>query len=327
VTTLSLPADSPLRPRLEYAAKAFLVASFVGALVAGAIRIRMRAASSPEHRIELSRWTVLERPAWSELDDVRSIRSKTGLCAYHSNLFDTAALARLDGFLARPATVKRVAEVRRVWPNRVEAVLEMRRPVAAALISGKTPAYLEIDEEGVVLAPPSPTRPVREGRPLRVVVGGSGPLPSPGAKFGADVIAAASLAESLDSFSDAKGREQLAWLDRIDVSNYGGRLKPGVSELALSASPPAPTPGAPPAKLSRCVVEWGRAGDRELDGPESPFDAKASRVLQALRLFPHLDGLKAVRVAFDDLVVVPDGPNAPQQLKDALEIDGGAKPK
>src|SRR5207247_1417307 len=137
----------------------------------------------------------------------------------------------------------------------------------------------------------------------------------------------ASIASSLDSFSDDKGRELLSWLDRIDVSNYGGKLRPGASEVLLSATPPAAVAGAPVAKIGRCVVEWGRAGNRETDGHEMPFDAKAPRVLQALRLFPHLDGLKSVRVAFTDLVVVPEASAPPDALKRALEIDGGVQAK
>jgi len=322
------PAEGPLlRPRLEFAAKAFILTSFVGALVAGAMRVRERAFASPAHRIDLSRWTVLDRPKWSTLDDVRAIRAASGLASYYSSVFDTAALATVDSYLSRSATVKRVVDVRRMWPNRLEAVMELRRPVVAVCVPGRAVRYVETDEEGVALTAPLASRPVREGRPLRIVFGGAGAAPARGGRFGEDVVAAAALADSLDSYSDDKGRDTLAWLDRIDVSNYGGRLRPGTSEVTLSASPPAPTPGQPAPKASRCVVEWGRAGDREADGHEMPFDAKASRVLQALRLFPHLDGLKTVRVAFNDLVVVPDGPNAPPQLTKALEIDGGGPSK
>lgn len=316
-----------LRPRLEFAAKAFIVTSFVGALFAGASRLVDRSFASPAHRIDLSRWTVLDRPAWSTLDDVRAIRAGSGLSSYYASLFDSEALANVDSYLARPPSVKRVAQVRRVWPNRLEAVMELRRPVVAVCVAGKSVLYVETDEDGVALSPPLAARPAREGRPLRVVTGGSGLVPAPGGRFGPDVVAAASLADSLDGFSDDDGRETLAWLDRIDVSNYGGRAKPGTSEITLSASPPAPAPGATPSKRPRCVVEWGRAGERESDGREMPFHAKASRLLQALRLFPQLEGLKAVRVAFDDLVVVPDGPNGPPHLKRALEIDGGAPSK
>ncbi len=331
--------DSPdpgtsLRPRLEFAAKAFIVTSFLGVLVAGALRLGHAAFASPDHRIDLSRWTVLERPAWSTLDDVRAIRAQSGLAPFYTSVFDTPALAAVDDHLARPASVKRVVCVRRVFPNRLEAVMELRRPAICVRVPGTSELYVESDEEGVALTKPLPARPVREGRPMRVVLGWQGAVPAPGGRFGPDVVAAASLAESLDGYSDDKGRLLLVALDRIDVSNYGGRLKPGASEVLLSASPPPPVPkGSPPAPVTsaslspKCTVEWGRAGDRDRPGDESPFDAKASRLLQALRLFPGLAGLKTVRVAFDDLVVVPDGLNSPQQLKRALEIDGGVQSK
>jgi hypothetical protein len=222
--------------------------------------------------------------------------------------------------------VKRVAGVRRVWPNRLEAVLELRRPVVAVRVAGKQELFVEAAAAGVALSRPAAARPVREGRALRVVLGATGPTPAPGGRFGEEVVAAAALADNLDVFSDGKD-DVLAWLDRIDVSNHGGRARPGASEVLLSASPPPAAPGAPKPKLSRCVVEWGRAGGREADGREAPFHAKAQRLGQALRLFPRLEGLKAVRVSFADLVVVPDGKDAPAHLKQALFLDGGVKPK
>lgn len=326
--------DAPARPRLEFAAKAFIVTSFLGVLVAGALRLGRAAFASADHRIDLSRWTVIERPAWSTLDDVRAIRAQSGLASFYASVFDTPALAAVDDYLARPAAVKRVVSVRRVFPNRLEAVMELRRPVAVVRVPGRIDLFVETDEEGVALSKPLAVRPVREGRPMRVVLGSQGAAPAPGARFGPDVAAAAALAESLDGYSDEKGRALLAALDRIDVSNYGGRLRAGASEVLLSASPPPPVPkGSPPAPVTsvslspKCVVEWGRAGDRDRPGDESPFDAKASRLLQALRLFPGLAGLRTVRVAFDDLVVVPDGQNSPQPLKRALEIDGGVQSK
>lgn len=331
--------DSPdpgasLRPRLEFAAKAFIVTAFLGVLVAGGVRLARAATASREHRVDLARWTVLERPAWTTLDDVRAIREQSGLGAYYTSVFDTPAIASLDDHLARPANVRRVVSVRRVFPNRIEAVLELRRPAVSVRVPGRSELFVEADEEGVALSRPLAARPVREGRPMRVVLGWKGPVPAPGARFGPDVVAAASLAESLDGYSDEKGRALLAALDRIDVSNYGGRLRPGASEVLLSASPPPAVPkGTPPAPSAaaalspKCTVEWGRAGDRDLPGDEAPFDAKASRLLQALRLFPGLQGLRTVRVAFDDLVVVPDGSNSPTHLKRALEIDGGVQSK
>jgi hypothetical protein len=327
------PEVGSYRPRLEFAAKAFILTSFAGALVAGVVRIADKAFASPAHKVDLSRWTVLERPAWSTMEDVTAIRRQTGLSQFYAGIFDTPALATVDDYLARPPAVKRVAGVRRVYPNRLEAVMELRRPAVAVVVKtpGKPDRYVETDDEGVALTAPLAARPVREGRPLRLVAGAAGRVPAPGGTFGPEVQAAASLAESLDSYTDEKGRELLALLDRIDVSNWGGRAKPGASEVQLAASPagprPKPAPGSPappPPVTTKCVVEWGRAGE---DAGEMPFDAKASRLLQALRLFPGLQGLRTVKVAFNDLVVVPDGSNSPAHLKRALEIDGGVQSK
>jgi hypothetical protein len=137
------------------------------------------------------------------------------------------------------------------------------------------------------------------------------------------VRAAAWLSLALDLHGDATTRDSLALLDRIDVANYGGRSRPGASELCLSAIPAAPQPGSVPVKTSSCVVEWGRAGDRDEAGREMPFDVKARHLCRALRLFPRLEGLKTVRVAFADLVVVPDAA-PPAQLVRALQPDSAA---
>lgn len=329
--TDSSPADIARRARLEFAAKAFIVMSFVGALVAGAARLADKAVLAPESRIDLSRWTVLSRPAWCTLDDVRAIRDQTGIASFWTSTYDTAALSGLDRRLEAPPAVRRLVDLRRDGQNALDAVFELRRPAVAVRVPGKQDLYVESDEEGVALGKPVAARPVREGFPLRVVVGAAGGVPSPGAKFGPEVIAAAAIAESLDSFSDADGRALLATVDRIDVSNFGGRARPGSSEILLGATPrppgDQPAAGAPTPASSKCVVEWGRPESGDGSDDEMPFDAKASRLLKALRLFPGLSGLKTVRVAFDDLVVVADGSNKPEHLERALEIDGGVQSK
>jgi hypothetical protein len=328
--TDSSSADGARRARLEFAAKAFIVTAFVGSLVAGAARLADNAVFARGSRIDLSRWTVLDRPAWSTLDDVRAIRTQSGLAAFWTSTYDTPALAGLERRLTAAPAVRRVVALRRVDQNALDAVLELRRPAVAVRVPGKQELFVECDEEGLALSRPG-ARQVRDGYPLRVVVGAAGRVPSPGERFGPDVVAAAAIAEYLDSFSDGGGRALLATVDRIDVSNFGGRARPGASEILLGATPrpqgETPAAGAPPPASPKCVVEWGRGEDTAEACGEMPFDAKASRLLSALRLFPGLAGLKMVRVAFDDLIVVPDGSNTPAHLERALEIDGGVQAK
>lgn len=329
--TTQAPAETPTRARCEFAAKAFIVVAFLGSLAAGALRLADRAFDSPAHRVDLGAWTVLERPAWCGLDDVREIRDASGLPGFHASVFDTSVLASLDRWLARSPRVRRVAGVTRIHPDRVQAVLELRRPAVAVRLAGPADRFVEADEEGVALGPPQAVRPVRDGSPLRVVVGAPGGAPAPGGRFGPEVTAAAALADSLDSFGDADGRALLASLDKIDVSNHGGRTRPGASEILLGAMPTpasgAETGASPPPLSPRCVVEWGRPFADDADPSELPFDAKASHLLQALRLFPGLSGIRTVRVAFRELVVVPEGGRGPAHLERALEIDGGVQAK
>ena len=56
-----------------------------------------------------------------------------------------------------------------------------------------------------------------------------------------------------------------------------------------------------------CAVEWGRPGDAH---GEAPFDEKAGKLAEAVRVFGDFQGVRRVRVAFAALTVLPaDGPD------------------
>lgn len=296
-----------LRPRLEFAAKAFLVVAFLGSLTAGALRLQQKALADEAHHVDLGAWSVAEKPDWCTTDDVRSIRDATRLRGWSASLLHPGAAPVVWRSIELVPQVVRVAGMRKVYPDRFEAVLEVRRPVAAVRIGGgKSWRWVEVDETGMALSEPQAARPSRSGRPLREIVGAAGSVPRVGEAFGPDVCEAADLSVEFDRFGAPEDRDLLASLDEIDVSNYGGRTKPGASEVVLRASaatPPAPAGRGP--KPSRCDVEWGRARAMDPYDAEPTFGAKAGRVVQALRMFPGLSGLRAVKVGFEDLVVVP----------------------
>ena len=79
------------RARIAYAAKAFTVTALVagaGVMIAGAMRHKR---TRPDHRVDLSVWNVLDRPQWATLDDVREIRSDSGLDGRSMPLYDRSA--------------------------------------------------------------------------------------------------------------------------------------------------------------------------------------------------------------------------------------------
>ena len=305
------------RLRLEFAAKAFLWCSFLGSLAAGALRLHGAAMAAEEHRVDLGVWTVESRPDWCTTEDLRGVRDASGLGGRWAGLLDPKAGAAVWESLERSPRVRRVVAIRRRLPDRFEVLLDVRRPVAAVRLPGTSPRFVEIDAEGRALAAPSPVRPVRGGSPLRIVTGASTQGVAPGQTFGPDVVEAAALAGEFADVANAEHREALLLLDEIDVTNFHGRRDRGSSEVLLRPTgwaPAGPAPGASPAprpspartpSRPSCVVEWGRARSSDPWDPEPTFGSKTAHVLQALRMFPRLDGLSRVRVAFDDLVVIP----------------------
>jgi hypothetical protein len=295
-----------LRPRLEFAVKAFLVVAFLGSLAAGALRLQQKALADEAHHVDLGAWSVVEKPGWATTDDVRAIRDATRLRGWHASLLHPGAAPVVWRSIELVPQVVRVAGMRKVYPDRFEAVLEVRRPVAAVRIgTAKSWRWIEVDETGVALSDMLTARPVRSGRPLREIVGAAGNVPRVGEPFGADVREAADLSTELDRFGTDDDRKLLAALDEIDVSNFGGRAKPGASEIVLRVSVAPVAPGTRAPKSTRCDLEWGRARAMDPYDSEPPFGAKATRVVQALRMFPGLNGLRSVKVGFEDLVVVP----------------------
>lgn len=314
------------RARLEFAAKAFLVASFLGTATAGVLRLEARALADERHVADLGAWSVVERPDWLTLDDVRSLRDSSRLDGWCASSLDPGTGPVVARALEATPLVSRVAAIRRVPPNAFDVVVEVRRPVAAvrcgapgdagphraahraanratdrARNPAAAPFWVEVDARGRALGAATHERPARDGRPLREVVGAAVRSPRPGDRLGDDVADAAALSEELDLASTPADRELFATVAEIDVSNHRGRATPGASEIVLRL-------GAGPAGRDagkRCEIEWGRGRSDGPDDPEPSFGARAAHLAAALRTFPGLAGLRTVRVAFEDLVVVP----------------------
>lgn len=312
------------RLRLEFAAKAFLLCAFAGSVTAGLFRIHERAVASEQNQVDLGQWSIVSKPEWCTDDDVRGIRDGAALRGWQTPLLDPASGPVVASALESSPHVKRVLSLRKVYPNAYDAVLEVRRPVAALQLAARPERWVEVDEEGVVLSAPHTTRPMRDGKALRVIVGAVARDTRPGARLGRDVIDAAVLCADLEECSSSpQDVARLDVVDVVDVTNHGGRKKNGESEILLRSSgvrapvasptPPsaqsgrsAATPAA--AAAPRCVVEWGRAqgvAESLCDDLEPTFGAKAERLLQVLRSYPDLRGLDVVRVGFSDVTVVP----------------------
>lgn len=291
--------SEPVRQGLEFACKAFLNTAFLAALVAGAVRLRAHSSEAPEHRVDLGRWALLRAPDWAGAQDAMAVRRAAGLGKSSLSLLRSGDLAELEDRLEAAPTVKRVAGLCRVLPNRVRVGLELRRPVAVVAVPRS--GYAEVDAEGTVLTVPAAARPARR-HPLRVIEGVAG-VPVPGRPAGAEVAAAADLVRRLDAADRAVPAASTAFLDRVTISPRAAGDAAGDPRYTLAAP-------------SGALVEWGRIGAHQESTGEPSFDAKLARLRRALELFPGLEGVSVVKVAFEDLIVVPPKP-APSDRRSA----------
>jgi len=306
------------RIRLVFAGKALVISSLVaaaGVLIVGAERHK---STQPEHLVDLSVWNVVDRPGWSTIADVSAIRSASGLVGRALPLYDRDAAEIAREALDRTPRAKRVVSVRRVPPDQVEVVLEMRRPVAAvALADGR---YVEVDAVGIVLDAPSRVRPVRDDVPLRVVRGAGAAPPVAGGTCADDVQDGLRLCGLLDAYRDGLGEQVLRTFDEVDVANHGGRIDPAEADLVLRASPPDVLGTS--VRPITAVVEWGRLGE---EYGEPAFESKARKLQEAVRMFGSTDfaGVDRLRVAFEGLTVIAASNSDGDRLKKLSEQSRG----
>ncbi len=322
--------------RLEFAAKCFVWTAFLGSLVAAGMRLRANAVAAPEQTVDLSRWRVAERPDWMSLDDVAVVRDAAALDGTTISLRDREAVAAVRGVLGSAPTVRRVLSVRRRQPDSIVATIEVRRPVVAVRVQRAAPRaptqihgagsgsdgrgarvpppvsalavpprpvspltvrYLEVDADAVVLRADLKAIPVRSERALPVVMGAT-PVNAPGDVLGAGVRAAAALVRRFERAAVASHAPDAPTIARIDISNFGGRVSPLGPEVILWVRQRGHT--------AACPVEWGRIEGFHTDAAEPAFTEKRRHLQRALARYPRLAGLAAVKVAFGDLVVVPN---------------------
>lgn len=295
-----------------FAAKTFVVCSFLAALYVAGLRLHGRAMTAPRHAVALGAWAVVEAPEWVTDERLLQVREDAGLATSRVSLLAREGPARVGRRLAEAPDVRRVVAVERRLPNRLRVALELRRPAALVQVPrpdtvpavasdtvaedvADAPAWWQVDAEGVLL------RPGEDGRDdLARIVGARTPEVERGGRLGPDVRAAVELAARLARAAET--HRELGAFDVIDVSNWAGRRSRTESEVVVSARPAPVVEGVPDA--APCRVEWGRIGERAR-GHEPDFPAKRDRLLAALDASPRLGAFEVVRVAFHEPWVVP----------------------
>ena len=274
------PLAGPLHPSpadpFASMLKGAVILAFAAVLTAGILRIQARVSRLDDFQVDLSRARV-EAPLWLPATEVAALKERAAPGG-SAPLMRGGLPEFVAGRLETDPRVVKVLGARRIHPDAVEVVVQLRRPVALVESGGRLAA---VDGKGIHV--PGDYRTLALPR----IRGAHGEIPPAGSPFGPDVRAGASVAAAIPR--DLSSSLALAVLD---VSGAGGQ-----EGVVLR-------PGAAPG-LGTASIEGGRApssGDAALD--PSP-DAKVARLRLAVERFPGLRGLKTVRLGFDELVVVP----------------------
>ena len=194
--------------------------------------------------------------------------------------------------------VKRVKGVKRIFPSGLEVDLEFRRPFAAVERDG---VYLLVDQNGELLpveyqAPQAPP-PVISVHPEGNVNKDAGLFHEEW--FVAAVKEGVAIIKDLEVHADSRVFEEIA-IEKIDVSNFGGRLASQSSEISLVTS--RRWYDAKKDESRPLMLSWGRSSAHARAVLEIPLSAKISHLAQLIsRRHRNLVGIRAVDLRFSEL--------------------------
>jgi hypothetical protein len=254
---------------------------FVVVLMHREIYLQMQA--SPAHRVRVEDLRMAVRPSWAPRETLTVAVPMDAALARQAQGCDAGLVGGVARRLEANPWVRRVVEVRRVYPDRIEARVELRRPQAFVSRGGR---MVYVDADGVRLPDLRAGTPVPEG--CTEIAGVDGPVPAAGARWDhAGVRGALDVIRSLDAYRV----ERVLAVARIDVSNIGGRRDARESEITCWTASGVP-------------VAWGRPSTTDAFG-ENAVATKMRLLALALEAFPLLQGLERVDLRFDRVVVRP----------------------
>ncbi len=259
----------------------FGVTAFVVILIHREVYSQMQVR--PDYRLRLDEMRMVYRPTPSSPDTVLIGVPVDAELARQAREGDPGLVGGVARRLERNPWVRRVTQVRRVWPDRLEARIEMRRPQALVLRGRRGVC---IDADGVRLPD------LRGGTILPggcyEIVGVGGGVPAVGAVWDhPGVRGALDVIRALERYRV----NRVLMVTRIDVSNIGGRRDARESEIFCWTAAGVP-------------VAWGRPSTTDAFG-ENPVLVKMRHLAIALEAFPALRGLERVDLRFDRVVVRP----------------------
>jgi cell division septal protein FtsQ len=263
---------------------------FVLAFWRGTQAVHLHTSVRPPFQVENSACRTLLSAAWLTEADVRSIQADAGVEPALYSYFKPDLTELYVAPYARSPWVKRVVDVRPVWPNRVRTFLEIREPLLGVLRNGRD-IYL-VDARGVRLPGIRARPPDGLSRPFLRLTGVRARPPQAGKSWSRAVREGAAVA--LDLLTMSEGMRAAARIQTIDVANVGGRGDSLKSEILLTT-------------VAGAVIEWGRSTASPRFRTEPALMDKLKRLNQALLLYPGLAGLDRVKLQYDELTVVEVG--------------------
>jgi len=236
-----------------------------------------------QYQINPRKIVMLRKPDWAGDGIERTLR---GAFPYREpvSIFESGLPENVGRIYAGNPWVARVRYVRKVFPNKLQVAVDLRRPMAA--IEHRSRFYL-VDREGVRL--PGEYAEIPD-LPFRIppLLGVRTPPPRAGTVWeGDDIQAGVALAAT---FGEHRVYDLLPIM-AIDVQNVGGRRDARESEVLVWAADMIP-------------IEWGRSPAGEPFG-ELPVEKKLKNLRLVLMATQGLKGVSRVRVQNDHPTYLP----------------------
>lgn len=262
-------------------------------------------AMEPQYQINLAPLEVLAAPDWcndpSFEDAIRTSLKMEG----KTSIFDNDLVAHLrDKYESNP-WVARVESIEKQFPNKLTVKLELRRPVVVVELKkwNNRSFYYLVDKDTVRIPGEYYTVPALPIT-LPIVVGVRNSPPLPGQKWQDK-----GLTDAIDVACVFKQYDVYQKLDvaAIDITNSGGKRSKQSSEIVILTG-------------NHTQIEWGRPVNTD-----KPFELSAAEKIKnlcrVLEVSPQLQGIKMVKVQFDQPYIVLQEPalkktnsaGAPQQ--------------
>jgi len=255
-------------------------------------RVYAHYAVEPQYQINLAPLEVLAAPDWCNdpsLEDAIRVSMKLD---GQASIFDKSLIPLLLEKYEKNPWVARVESIEKQFPNKLNVKLELRRPVVVVELKkwNNRSFYYLVDKDSVRIPGEYYTVPALPIT-LPIVVGVRNSPPLPGQMWQDK-----GLSDAIDVAGVFKQYHVYPKLDiaAIDISNSGGKRNKQSSEIVVLTK-------------NHTQIEWGRSVDTD-----KPFELssaeKIKNLCRVLDVSPQLQGIKVVKVQFDQPYIVLQEP-------------------